>query len=105
MFDKFVDPLKYQDQVPITIENQKICLTGTFDFGDRNSVKKCLAAKGAIMVDSVTKATDILIVGGQGSESWSMGNYGDKVKKALKWQEKGSHIRIVAEKDIQDFLE
>lgn len=31
-----------------------------------------------------------------------MGNYGEKVKKALKMQEKGSSIKIVAEKDIQN---
>lgn len=107
LFDKFVDPLKYQlreDTDEIDIANKNVCLTGTFDYGDKSSVKKCLSSKGAHMVESVTKTTDLLIVGGQGSTSWSMGNYGEKVKKALKMQEKGSSIKIIAEKDIQNLL-
>ncbi|WP_102342746.1 exonuclease domain-containing protein [Galactobacillus timonensis] len=107
LFDKFVDPLKYQDQEDnneIEIADKNVCLTGTFDYGDKSSVKKCLSSKGAHMVDSVTKTTDLLIVGGQGSTSWSMGNYGEKVKKALRMQEKGSSIKIIAEKDIQNLL-
>lgn len=54
-------------------------------------------AQGGIVGKSVTKKTDYLIVGELGSDMWSSGNYGSKVKKAMELQEKGSTIVIVKE--------
>lgn len=83
---------------------KSFCLTGEFEFGNRTRVESILCEKGGIPVSSVTKKTDCLIVGSKGSEAWSNGNYGTKVKKAMELQEKGSSIQIVKEQDICSLL-
>ncbi len=79
---------------------KNICLSGEFDFGSKENVSALLIAKGAVMQTSVTKKTNILVVGGQGSSAWSSGNYGSKIKKALELQSKGVDIMIIREKDF-----
>ena len=51
-------------------------------------------------MSSLTKKTDLLIVGGMGDLVWAYGNYGSKVKKALKMQEEGHSIRILGESEV-----
>lgn len=82
------------------IRGKTFCLSGEFEFGSRPDVESALCQKGGIPVGSVTKKTDCLVVGSKGSDAWSNGNYGTKVKKAMELQEKGSSIRIVKEQDI-----
>ena len=72
-------------------------LTGEFKAGGRSQVEAYFVARGGIASKSVTKKTDYLIVGELGSDMWSSGNYGSKVKKAMELQEKGSSIVIVKE--------
>ncbi|MEA4895948.1 MAG: BRCT domain-containing protein [Oscillospiraceae bacterium] len=79
-------------------------MTGDFEFGDRSSVEAALSKKGGIPVSNVTKKTDCVIVGSKGSDAWSNGNYGTKVKKAMELQENGLSVRIVKEQDICDLL-
>ena len=55
---------------------------------------------GGIPVTSVTKKTDVLIVGGEGNAKWAYGNYGSKVKKALQMQEAGHPIVILEESEV-----
>ncbi len=89
----------------INPEGKNICLSGEFDFGSKDAVSSILTAKGAIMQNGVTKKTDILVVGGQGSSAWSSGNYGSKIKKALELQAKGIAIQIIREADFFDGIE
>ena len=63
-------------------------------------VEGLLTNMGGIPVKSVTKKTDYVIVGSQGSDAWSAGNYGSKIKKALELQEKGIAIQIIKESDL-----
>ena len=84
----------------INIEGKNVCLSGEFDYGSKDDVSKLLIKKGAIMQSGITKKTNILIVGGQGSSAWSAGNYGSKIKKALELQTKGSEILIIREADF-----
>ena len=56
--------------------------------------------KGAIIKKNVAKSLDYLIVGGNGNENWSCGNYGSKVKRALELQEKGASIQILKEEEM-----
>ena len=88
----------------IDVCGKTFCLTGEFEFGARPSVEASLCKKGGIPAASVTKKTDYLIVGSNGSEAWSNGNYGMKVKKAMELQGKGSLIQIVKEQDICSLL-
>ena len=84
----------------IDISGRLFCITGEFNCGERKTVLEKLSAKGGISQGSVTRKTEFLIVGSKGSEMWSAGNYGTKIKKALELQEKGFPIRIIQEKDI-----
>ena len=52
-------------------------------FATKAEAEKRLQKKGAIIKKNVVKSLDYLIVGGNGNENWSCGNYGSKVKRAL----------------------
>ena len=84
----------------LDLSGKNICLSGEFDFGTKEEVATLLIEKGASMQPSVTRKTNILIVGGQGSSAWSSGNYGTKIKKALELQAKGNEIMIIREADF-----
>lgn len=84
----------------LDISGKNICLSGEFDHGSKAEISEKLAGCGATVCTSVTKKLDILLVGGQGSEAWSAGNYGTKVKKAMELQAKGSNILLIKEADF-----
>lgn len=105
LFEQITDPVANTCNCDcFDIAGKTFCLTGDFEFGDRSSVETALSQKGGIPLSSVTKKTECVIVGSRGSDAWSNGNYGTKVKKALEMQEKGLPIRIVKEQDICDLL-
>lgn len=105
LFEQITDPVANACSCDcFDICGKAFCLTGEFEFGDRSQVASSLCKKGGISVSGVTKKTDFLIVGSKGSEAWSNGNYGTKVKKAMELQEKGVSIQIVKEQDICGLL-
>ncbi len=105
LFEEVMDPVANAcDCSAFNILGKTFCLTGEFTLGSRTEVQAKLAAMGGIPVQSVTGKTEYLIVGSQGSEVWSAGNYGNKVKKAIELQDKGSCIQILKEEDIAAFL-
>ncbi len=102
LFQELCDPVAAAStpcgQIDVTDKN--IVLTGEFDFGERLKIQYILNGLGAKCQKSVNKATDYLVVGGQGSSAWCAGNYGTKVKKALEMQSKGSPIVIIRENEF-----
>ena len=58
-----------------------------------------VTSKGGEIVKSVTKKTDILIMGEAGSAACKYGNYGSKYEKARQLKEKGSDIVVIKERD------
>lgn len=102
LFQKAEDPLSCTTtgNSAIDVRDKNICLSGEFTFGSKEDVAGFLEEKGAQIQKSITKKTNILIVGGMGSSAWCAGNYGTKVKKALELQEKGIEIQILSEKDF-----
>ena len=46
------------------------------------------------------KTTDILMIGNCECQAYSNGTYGTKVKKAIEYNEKGCHIKIIQESDF-----
>lgn len=94
--DHFVDPVSNEAD-GIEFPGKTFCLTGTFEHGTREQVSDHIASRGGEVVKSVTKKCCYVVVGGCGSDAWSMGNYGTKVKKALDLQSKGCPIEIVGE--------
>ena len=77
-------------------------LTGTFEHGSKSSVAEFIESRGGEMLKSVTKKCDYVVVGGCGSEAYSLGSYGSKVKKALDWQAKGVPIQVIRECELFD---
>lgn len=84
----------------LDINGKTICLSGEFDFGSKAEVNSLLISRGAYIHTTLVQKTDILLVGGQGSTAWSAGNYGNKVKKALEMQGKGSGVLLFREADF-----
>lgn len=97
LFNRITDPVGHTECGCFDICGKTFCLTGEFKAGGRSQVEAYFVARGGTASKSVTKKTDYLIVGELGSDMWSSGNYGSKVKKAMELQEKGSTIVIVKE--------
>lgn len=100
IFQRFTDPLSVTRKDAVSLEGKTVCLSGNFVNGSKAEIEKLLISMGGIPVKSVTKKTDVLIVGGEGSSQWAYGNYGSKVKKALQMQEAGHPIVIQGESEI-----
>lgn len=98
-FAFYLDPLS-QDQGYVDFDGMNFMLTGDFDYGSKEEVADYIQNKGGVMLKSVRKDCNYLVVGNKGSGLWSFGNYGSKVKKAMDWKTKGQPIKIVSEKSL-----
>ena len=92
------------EEEKVCISGKCFCLTGSFNHGEKSDVGKVIEAVGGVVVTSVSKKTDFLVVGGIGSTEWKFGNYGSKVSKALELKEKGVPIVIFSEADFFKLL-
>lgn len=103
--NRFVNPTSSSDgAADISFEAKNFVLSGNFEHGTKSSVAEVIQARGGLIIKSVTKKCDYVVVGGMGNENWSMGNYGSKVKAALDWQAKSSAVQIISESDLYDAL-
>lgn len=84
------------------VEGKHICLSGNFEYGSKQEVEKYIVERGGLIDNSVKKSTDILVVGNCECQSYSQGTFGTKVIKAMEYNEKGSNISIVKEKDLME---
>ena len=101
LINRILNPVDDTDSdICIQIEDSSICLTGDFECMSRNELSALLESMGAIVKKNVTKTLNYLLVGNKGSDKWSQGNYGTKVKKAMEYNENGSNIEILKENDI-----
>ena len=102
IFKELIEPVETATHNTITcLEGQHCVITGDFNYGSRNEVMAFIESKGGIIDKSVKKATNYVIVGEKGSDAWSQGNYGNKVKAALDYNaNKGCCIEIVKEADF-----
>lgn len=105
IFGEYLDPLKNSSGCCNEYQGKTVCLTGNFSCGSKDQVASRLERLGAAVTGTVTKKTDILIVGGEGSADWSFGNYGTKVKKAMEMKNKGGAIEIISEEELMKFLD
>lgn len=102
LFNEFVDPVKKdQSHEKIDFKDKLFCLTGDFKYGTKDEIENLIVSKGGKRKDNITTKVNYLIVGGKGSEAWSMGNYGSKVKKAIEFNDCGkADIKIVHENEF-----
>jgi len=104
MFSDFINPTETKSDGTITLSGKIVCLTGEFTFGSKADVAEIIQKLGGEITDGLTAKVNILVVGGQGSDNWSFGNYGTKVKKALEYNSKGKNILIVGENAFLEMI-
>ncbi len=102
LLEEFLDPIGHNTSYAnsIIFDGCLFCLSGNFNNGSKSDIEKLITERGGSCKSSIVKATNYLVVGGLGSQEWSMGNFGTKVEKALSMQEKGSNIKIISEEEF-----
>lgn len=85
------------DPVPhLVFEGRAYCFTGTFGFGQRKHCEQAVALRGGTS-GSLTKTTDVLLIGSYATESWKHSSFGNKILKAVEMRNLGMPISIVSE--------
>lgn len=82
------------------LEGKKCCLTGDFAYGSKGKVEKYLTRLGVTLSSSMTKTTQVLIVGSFENADWSHDNYESNVEKALEYRSSGADVIIIRERDL-----
>jgi len=89
--------IPFSDPTPLLgFAGWRYCFTGTFNHGVRANCEATVQSRGAT-AGSLTKTTDVLVVGQYATESWLHSSYGRKIMKAVEMRNGGHHIAIVAE--------
>lgn len=104
LFRSYLQPMTEKQDGRIGVSGTVVCLTGNFENGSKEEIGALITGLGGLVSTSVTRKTGILVVGGEGCGSWSYGNYGTKVKKAMEMRSKGSEILIIGEDDFLEML-
>ena len=99
MLQHIVNPAA-NDAGGVDFAGKRFVLTGTFEHGSKSSVAEFIESRGGERLESVTKKCDYVVIGGCGSEAYSLGSYGGKVKKALDWQAKGVPVQVIRECEL-----
>ena len=93
------------DQIDDTTLNERmVLLTGKFTSGTRSQVSQKLAEFGAIMQNTASSKTEIVVIGSEGSPLWTHKQHGGKLAKALALRAKGHSPRIYVEGQLRDLL-
>ena len=79
---------------------KSVCFTGTCKYGLRKDLLQKIKDVGGIPMDSVTKDTNVLVVGQQDYRVVGEDGMSGKQKKALKLLEKGFDIEILSETEF-----
>lgn len=79
---------------------KSVCFTGVFSFGARKDLLQAIADIGGIPTDSVTKKTNILVVGQQDFRVVGDSGMSSKQKKAIDLIDKGQDLEIMSETDF-----
>ena len=100
MINEMLNPVDCLKEEINSVDGKHVCLSGNFAYGQKSDVEKFIISKGGIIDSSVKKSTDILMIGNCECQAYSNGTYGTKVKKAIEFNEKGYHIKIIKESDF-----
>ena len=79
------------------------CFTGTFNYGQRKDCEKAVVERGGAC-GSLTRKTDVLVIGAYVTDSRKHSSFGNKVLQASTWREEGRPIAIVSEQYWAQFL-
>lgn len=81
--------------------NKTVCFTGKCSYGTRDQMLQKVADIGGIPMNSVTKDTDILVVGQQDFRIVGEDGLSSKQEKAMRMKDKGQDIEIMSEVEFQ----
>jgi NAD-dependent DNA ligase len=93
-----VAALPINDDVTVALRHAGVCHTGEFLFGTRAACERATLSAGGMPLDSVTRRTDLLVIGTRVSSNWASTSFGRKIQKAAELQEAGHAIEIVSER-------
>ena len=80
----------------LQFEGYRYCFTGTFNYGGRSHCEAEVTSRGGI-AGSLTKQTNVLVIGNYATESWKHSSFGNKIMKAVEMRDVGVPISIVSE--------
>lgn len=95
----------FQIDPQIIIQEKTFCITGQSVKFKRKEIAEKIELYGGFITDSVTNATNYLVVCDEKNDSWAFTCYGKKVEKAIKLRKNGQQISIIHEFDLYDALE
>lgn len=87
----------------LQFEGIRYCFTGTFAFGERKRCEAAVYERGGL-AGSLTRQTEVLVVGAYATPSWKHSSMGNKIIKAVEMREQGLPISIVDEDHWRRFL-
>jgi len=90
--------LPIDDPLPeIIFDGKTFLFTGTCAYGTRQQCTEATAQLGGIIVKTVTKKLNYLVIGTYVSDSWIHESYGRKIEKAIEYRTNGTPLHIITE--------
>lgn len=85
-----------------TLNGKSFLYTGTFAYGPRRLCKEATETQNGVNAKSLTKSLDYLVIGTYVTDSWKHESFGNKIKKAVEYRDKGANISIISEERWAD---
>lgn len=86
----------------IKFEDSIFCFTGESKSMSRKEFSVVVETRGGLVVNSISRKLNYLVVGAAGNPCWKYACYGMKIEKAVKLRKEGIPIVIVHENDLLD---
>lgn len=85
-----------EPQPNLVFEGNLYCFTGTFNYGQRKHCEEAVVLRGGAC-GSLTRKTNVLVIGMYATESWKHSSFGNKIMKACEMRDDRLPISIVSE--------
>ncbi|HEX8215373.1 MAG TPA: BRCT domain-containing protein [Allosphingosinicella sp.] len=80
----------------LSFAGRTYCFTGTFSYGRRPVCEQAVLDRGG-GCGSLTRKTDVLVIGIYATESWKHSSFGHKIMKAAEMRDGGVPVSLVSE--------
>lgn len=88
----------------LAIDERVFCLTGKFIYGSRKKCESAIVERGGKVHPRVVAGLDYLVIGTLASRDWMHTGHGRKIEAAVKLQDQGNPVSIIAEEDWVKYL-